>query len=56
MQFTNALVLAFAALAAAAGPLAERKASVCPAGQTPQCCQLDVEGILDLPCSSGEYT
>lgn len=45
------LALAFVALAAA-NPLVAR-APICPSGQTPSCCQLDVDGIVDLPCESG---
>ncbi|KAK4495885.1 hypothetical protein PRZ48_013153 [Zasmidium cellare] len=50
MQF---LVLAFAALAAA-GPAIKLRApiSLCPALDTPLCCQLDVDGVLDATCES----
>ncbi|KAF7195398.1 Cryparin [Pseudocercospora fuligena] len=47
MQF---ILLAFAALAAAS-PLLEKRA-VCPALDTPLCCQLDVEGLVDTPCET----
>lgn len=50
MQF---LALAFAALAAAS-PLVERQgpAALCPAIDTPQCCQLDVLGVAAVTCAS----
>lgn len=52
MQF---LVLAFAALAAAS-PLEKRQgpAALCPAIDTPQCCQLDVLGVAAVSCASRE--
>lgn len=50
MQF---LILAFAALAAA-GPAIKLRApiGICPALDTPQCCQLDVDGVIDASCES----
>ncbi|KAK5163625.1 uncharacterized protein LTR77_010574 [Saxophila tyrrhenica] len=52
MQF-KLLALAFAAMASA-NPLVKR--AVCPAGQTPSCCQLDVDGVVDTPCESPDGT
>lgn len=50
MQF---LVLAFAALAAASPAIKLRAPiQVCPALDTPQCCQADVDGVLALTCES----
>lgn len=51
MQY-KLLALAFAALAAAAGPLVER-AAICPAGETPSCCQTTVDDVADLTCDPG---
>ncbi|KAF1991219.1 hypothetical protein K402DRAFT_323470 [Aulographum hederae CBS 113979] len=36
--------------------LLNKRASVCPALDTPLCCQLDVEGIIDTPCESPDDT
>lgn len=47
------LAFAFAAVAAAT-PALQGRAAICPAGQTAACCQLDVDGVADLTCSSGE--
>ena len=50
MQF---LILSLAALAAAAPSLKARAPlTVCPALDTPLCCQLDVDGVLDLTCEA----
>lgn len=51
MQF---IILAFAALAAATPARLRAKRApidVCPAIDTPQCCQADVDGVLALTCS-----
>lgn len=54
MQF---LVLALASLAAAAPSIKLRAPSdVCPALDTPLCCQADVLGVLDLTCEARKYT
>ncbi|PPJ58862.1 hypothetical protein CBER1_09269 [Cercospora berteroae] len=57
MQF---IILALASLAAAGtipAKLAERAPSdVCPALDSPLCCQVDVDGVLDLTCESAEDT
>jgi hypothetical protein len=58
MQFTTFAFAAFAALASAAAiekrsPLEQRAPiELCPALDTPQCCQADVDSLLGLTCSS----
>ncbi|USW55117.1 Putative cerato-ulmin hydrophobin family, Hydrophobin superfamily [Septoria linicola] len=56
MQF---LILSLAAMAAAGtipAMLKERAPlTVCPALDTPLCCQLDVDGVLDLTCEAREF-
>jgi hypothetical protein len=51
MQFTT---LAFAAFAALTSAAAVRRAPIdlCPAIDTPQCCQVDVDGVADLSCEA----
>lgn len=51
MQFTTFTIAAFAALTSAA---AVRRAPIdlCPALDTPQCCQVDVDGVIDLTCEA----
>ncbi|KAI5360517.1 putative cerato-ulmin hydrophobin family, Hydrophobin superfamily [Septoria linicola] len=57
MQF---LILSLAAMAAAGtipAMLKERAPlTVCPALDTPLCCQLDVDGVLDLTCEAPDDT
>lgn len=50
MQFTTLAFAAFAALTSAAA-LKRAPIDLCPALDTPQCCQLDVDGVLDVTCS-----
>lgn len=55
MQF---IILAFAALVAATPARLRAKrapSDVCPAIDTPLCCQADVDGVLALTCSPREY-
>lgn len=54
MQFT---ILAFAAMAAAIPAMIQERApgSVCPALDTPLCCQADVDGVVDLTCEARKY-
>ena len=49
MQF---IILALASMAAAVPAILKERAplDVCPALDSPMCCQLDVDGILDLTC------
>ncbi|KAL9529502.1 Cryparin [Sphaerulina musiva] len=51
MQFT---ILAFAAMAAAIPAMIQERApgSVCPALDTPLCCQADVDGVADVTCEA----
>jgi hypothetical protein len=51
MQFSTLAIAAFAALTSAAA-LKRAPADLCPALDTPQCCQLDVDGVADLTCSA----
>ncbi|GAB7332136.1 hypothetical protein MBLNU13_g04013t1 [Cladosporium sp. NU13] len=53
MQFSTLAIAAFAALSSAA-VLKRAPADLCPALDTPQCCQLDVDGVLDLTCEAPE--
>lgn len=53
MQFSTLAIAAFAALSSAA-VLKRAPADLCPALDTPQCCQLDVDGVADLTCSARE--
>jgi len=53
MQFSTLTIAAFAALSSAA-VLKRAPADLCPALDTPQCCQLDVDGVADLTCSARE--
>ncbi|KAM0709104.1 hypothetical protein Q7P35_003140 [Cladosporium inversicolor] len=53
MQFSILAAAAFAALTSAAA-LKRAPADLCPALDTPQCCQLDVDGVADLTCSAPE--
>lgn len=47
------LTLAFAALAAAVPRTQlEQRAPLCPSLDTPLCCQLDVDGVIDTSCES----
>ncbi|KAH6663654.1 fungal hydrophobin-domain-containing protein [Halenospora varia] len=51
MQFSTVLITLFASLAAAS-PLQERQASLCTSAiDTALCCELDVDGLLDVTCS-----
>jgi hypothetical protein len=58
MQFTTFAFAAFAALTSAAAiekrsPLEQRAPiNLCPAIDTPQCCQLDVDGVAAVTCSA----
>lgn len=54
MQFT---ILAFAAMAAAIPAMIQERApgSVCPALDTPLCCQADVDGVADVTCEARKY-
>lgn len=54
MQFT---ILAFAAMAAAIPAMIQERApgSVCPALDTPLCCQADVDGVVDVTCEARKY-
>ncbi|KAM0693016.1 hypothetical protein Q7P36_007573 [Cladosporium allicinum] len=60
MQFTTFAFAAFAALTSAAAiekrsPLEQRAPiNLCPAIDTPQCCQLDVDGVAAVTCSAPE--
>lgn len=54
MQY-SILTLAFAAVMATASPVLEKRAALCPALDTPLCCQLDVDGIIDATCEAREY-
>lgn len=51
------LLACTAALAAATPTLLQRQAPIflCPALDTPLCCQLDVDGVLDVTCESREF-
>ena len=51
MQFSTVAIAAFAALSSAA-VLKRAPADLCPALDTPQCCQVDVDGVLDLTCEA----
>jgi len=57
MQFTTFAFAAFAAVASAVAiekrsPLEQRApGDLCPALDTPQCCELDVDGVAALTCS-----
>ena len=51
MQFSTLAIAAFAALSSAA-VLKRAPADLCPALDTPQCCQVDVDGVADLTCSA----
>ena len=51
MQY-SILTLAFAAVTATASPVLEKRDSLCPALDSPLCCQLDVDGIIDATCES----
>ena len=53
MQF-SILTIAFAAVMATASPVLEKRAALCPALDTPLCCQLDVDGIIDATCEARE--
>lgn len=53
MQFSILAAAAFAALTSAAA-LKRAPADLCPALDTPQCYQLDVDGVADLTCSARE--
>ena len=53
MQFSTLAIAAFAALTSAA-VLKRAPADLCPALDTPQCCQLDVDGIAAVTCSARE--
>ena len=53
MQFSILAAAAFAALTSAAA-LKRAPADLCPAPDTPQCCQLDVDGVADVTCSARE--
>lgn len=46
------LTLAFAAVAFAAPSELVERAPLCPSLDTPQCCQLDVDGVAGLTCAS----
>lgn len=55
MQFSTLAVAAFAAFTSAAAiNKARAPIDLCPALDTPQCCQVDVDGVLDLTCESPE--
>ena len=62
-QFTSStkmqaklITLAFAALAVAMPqPALDKRAALCPSLDTPLCCQLDVDGVLDATCASRMY-
>jgi hypothetical protein len=51
MQFSTLAIAAFAALASAAA-LKRAPIDLCPVLDTPQCCQVDVDGVTDLTCSA----
>jgi len=51
MQFSTLAIAAFAALTSAAA-LKRAPIDLCPSLDTPQCCQLDVDGVADLTCSA----
>jgi hypothetical protein len=51
MQFTTLAFAAFAALTSAAA-LKRAPIDLCPAIDTPQCCQVDVDGVADLSCEA----
>lgn len=51
MQFTTLSIIAFSALTSAAA-LKRAPIDLCPALDTPQCCQADVDGVLALTCES----
>ncbi|KAM0712343.1 hypothetical protein Q7P37_011438 [Cladosporium fusiforme] len=53
MHFSTLSLFAFTALASAA-TLKRAPINLCPALDTPQCCQLDVDGVIDLTCESPE--
>jgi len=54
MQFSTFAIAAFAALTSAAA-IKRAPADLCPALDTPQCCQVDVDGVLDLTCSARTF-
>jgi hypothetical protein len=54
MQFSTLAIAAFAALTSAAA-IKRAPADLCPALDTPQCCQVDVDGVLDLTCSARKF-
>jgi hypothetical protein len=53
MQLTTLALTAFATLSSAAA-LKRALIDLCPALNTPQCCQVDVDGVLDLTCAPHE--
>lgn len=54
MQFTTLSIIAFSALTSAAA-LKRAPIDLCPALDTPQCCQADVDGVLALTCESRTF-
>lgn len=47
--------LAFVATLSAASPaVLEKRAPLCPALDTPLCCQLDIDGVVDATCEARE--
>jgi hypothetical protein len=54
MRFSTLAITAFAALTSAAA-LKRAPIDLCPAIDTPQCCQADVDGVLDLTCSARKF-
>jgi len=52
MQFSTVIVSLFGSLAVAS-PLIQERASVCSSAlDTPQCCQVGVDGVVELTCES----
>ncbi|KAL1585907.1 hypothetical protein WHR41_04953 [Cladosporium halotolerans] len=52
MQFTVLAIAAFTAFTSAAAIDKRAPSDVCPSIDTPQCCQLDVDGVVDATCAS----
>ncbi|KAI3475736.1 hypothetical protein L1887_62814 [Cichorium endivia] len=55
MQFTVLAIAAFTAFTSAAAIDKRAPSDVCPSIDTPQCCQLDVDGVVDATCASRSF-